>query len=458
MPLDFTDEALFRHHVVSCVLTREMCGEARACVVDTLAACEQRTLCGEPRVVGRRTIYRWLAAFAGEGICGLEPKARAKTASSVVLPERFVEFLRGEKRDDPEASIPEIIRRAEQDGILASIADVDRVTVYRAAVRMGLPLTQKSSKRNTDMRRFVHPHRMRVILADGKHFRVGKRRTKRVVLFFLDDCTRRGLTAVVGPSESTALFLRGLYEVTLHFGFTDVVFLDRGTGFRSHDTRAVIVRLESLLILGTAGYPEGHGKIEAFNKTAWNDLLRGFLAHDIDDDCGALELRCRHYLERMYNTRVHESLDGNSPLGTWDADARPLRFPPSADELRERFVLTETRKVSADNIVQIDGTDYEVPLGHATTVVPVRRNLLGGAVAIVHEQRLVRLHPVDLAANAEARRYGGGPARSDDGHLTGDDLAKPPLTAAARAFHRDYGSLVDKDGGLQKCLVSRICG
>jgi hypothetical protein len=39
---------------------------------------------------------------------------------------------------------------------------------------------------------------MQMVLCDGKHFRAGAARLRRVALFFLDDATRMGLHVVVG--------------------------------------------------------------------------------------------------------------------------------------------------------------------------------------------------------------------------------------------------------------------
>ena len=43
------------------------------------------------------------------------------------------------------------------------------------------------------------------MLADGKHFRAGAARLRRVALFF-DDATRYGLQVLVGTAESSELF------------------------------------------------------------------------------------------------------------------------------------------------------------------------------------------------------------------------------------------------------------
>ena len=49
--------------------------------------------------------------------------------------------------------------------------------------------------------------------------------------------------------------------------------------------------LEMHLVLGTAGYPEGHGKIEKFHQTTWTGVLRGLCRPEIDPEPRALELR-----------------------------------------------------------------------------------------------------------------------------------------------------------------------
>ncbi len=433
--------ALFRHHVISEVEARVLGGEALVDAVLAIAAEAHPLEKGRMRTVSARTLYRWRALWTSGGLVLLEPAARRRTTTSIALPPPLVDFLRVEKGRDPEASVPELLRRAALSGLIEDALSVDRVTAWRACRRMALPLGGKQSKRAADARRFAFPHRMMMVFADGKYFRAGARRTRRIALFFIDDATRRVLGVVVGPSgESSALFLRGLYEVVRRFGLMDVVFLDRGPGFIADDTRRVLVALGKHLVLGRARYPQGHGKIERFNQTAWDDVLRGFDgAVEIDDACGALELRLGHYIEEQYNLRPHESLGGVCPRARWDADERALVWPESDAALREAFVLPESRKVSGDHIVKCSEIAYEVPRGLRLTWIVVRRNVLDGTVSISHEGKLVRLHPVDLAANATAGR-----AR---GEIDPEPERTPPVTAAAMAFLRDLGPVVTSDGG-----------
>jgi hypothetical protein len=443
--LPLSKEAVFRYSVVAMVRARVLAGVDRDEAIADVADKSYATLDGEPREVLRRTLQRWTAAYEARGVPGLEPRARPRTDSSLILKKELLHFITRERGEDKRASIPELLRRAKERGLIESVDAVDRTTVWRAMKRMGLATSRAKRRRDRDMRRFAYPHRMQMLLCDGKRFRAGAHRLKRVAIIYLDDATRRGLDALVGTEEETELFLSGLYSCIKKHGLFDAAFADNGPGFISDDTLAVFASgLKIPFVHGTAGYPEGHGKIERFNQTALADMLRGLDGNPtVDPDCASLTLRFRHYLEHNYNSRPHESLSGCSPQERWDADPRPLRFPESDADLRRCFVLTETREVSADNVVRYGGKIWEVPRGHARTSILIHRQVLDGALHVLHDGRFVRLHPVDMADNAYARRAAEAP-------LGDQDVRTAPTTAAHLSFDRDFAPIVGADGGFAK--------
>lgn len=433
-------EGLYRFRVVSEVLAREQRGEPRAEAIAAVATSPPPPVEGAPGRVGPRTIRRWLAAYEARGLCGLERRVRERTESSVVLPSRLLAFVEEEKRQDVHASLPEIIRRSRELGIVGEAERIDRSTLWRACLRMGVSVVRRSSAKVRDSRRFAYTHRMDMTLSDGKHFRAGASRIRRVAMFFLDDASRYGLEVVVGASESTALFLRGLHRQIQGSGLAGIYYLDHGAGFIAQDTVTVVSQLPALLIHGEKAYPEGHGKIERFHRTAAAALLRSLAGRpDVDPDCGALELRLRHWLREVYNHTPHESLDGQTPWQRFSADDKPLRLPDSLEQLRERFLVRLRRKVANDHVLSVDGIDYEVPRGLAGTVTTAYRQILDGTVSVLLQGRLVRLHPVDLHANAHARR-----ARLQ---ASEEPETVPRRSAADLTFQRDFAPVVGPDGG-----------
>lgn len=437
-----SDEAIFRYQVVSSILVRERNGETRAQAINAMAAITHATSDTKPRKVSARTLRRWLKAFESKGFTGLSPATRQRTNDSEVLAPELLAFFERQKLDDPRASVPELIRRATANNLIPPFNDVDRTTVWRALKRMGIDTTRRKIPGYPDCRRFSFPHRMDMVLCDGKHFRAGVARLRRVALFFLDDATRTVLGVVVGTSESAQLFLRGVFESIQIHGLMSTLYVDNGSGFISTDAIDVLRNLGVLFIHGTPGYPEGRGKIERFNQTATEQLFR-FLDNnpDVNPDCSALELRVRHYLDKQYNRSPHESLGGLTPWFRFQHDRRPLRFHENEERLRKAFVLRDKRRVSRDNVVSLFGRTFELPPGYAGTRIILHRNLLDDSVAILHRDRLIRLAPPNLHANARDKRAKPQPRNQD---MAGLESTK---SSAQILFNHDLSPVVDADGG-----------
>ena len=290
------------------------------------------------------------------------------------------------------------------------------------------------------MRRWRYPHRMQCVLCDGKHFRAGGTRAKRVALFFLDDATRYGLDVIVGPSESTELFLHGLYQLIRQHGLPDLLYLDHGAGFISTDTLAVVEGgLRAWVVHGKAKYPQGHGVIERFHRTAYDQVLRALDgAAEVDADDQALTLRLRHYLQH-YNDTPHETLAGDTPRQRWE-QGRALRFPANEADLYRRFVVRQSRKVSADHVIKMDGRLWQAPRGLGDGWVEVVRHVLDARLWVLYQGRMVELAVLDPHANATDRR---GTVHNES-PLPCEGV---PHTAASHAYDQDFLPLVDADGG-----------
>ncbi len=440
--LEPSPQALFRYQAISQVLLRESWGEDRAEAVRKVAGQPLVGPDGELLRVSSRSLYRWLAAYQQGGFEALAPVDRSGAGSRAVSDE-LLAFFQDEKQADPRVSIPELIRRAREVGKIDPQQPLDRTTVWRRLRQAGVSTHRRKVVPHSPARRFAYPHRMELTLCDGKHFRAGAARRKRVALFFLDDATRFALNVVVGPSESASLFLRGLYQSILQYGFMRALYVDHGSGFIANDSIEVLRRLEVLFIHGRVAYPQGRGKVERLHRTASEQLLRLLDGRaEIDPDCSALELRLGHYLEQRYNRTPHESLGKDSPLERFQADPVSLRFAPSQPDLERAFVLHLRRRVSPDHVVSVGGVGYETPPGCAGDRPTLRRNLLDQTVQMLHEGRLVRLSPLDAQANARRPRSGSRPQPAES-----TSQPDPPASSAEMAFRRDLGPIVDDEGG-----------
>jgi len=438
MPPTREETSVDRYAAVALVLAKVAAGESFSRAVIKVAKSGLIGLNGQRIKPSRRTLQRWVKTHQEGGLKALEPKSRATDRPSWVLTDDFLRHLVNVKTLDVDASIPEVIRQAEQHGIDTS--KIRRVSVWRAARRLNLPIFSKKGIEEEDMHRFAYPHRMQMVLCDGKYFRAGVTGRKRVVITFLDDCSRFALGAVVGPSESADLFLAGLFLVLRRWGKMSTLYLDRGSGFIARAVALICARLNIGLVHGTAGYAPGRGKIERYHRTLNKDLLRSYRANPaIDPAFGALTLRVEHYLKNIYNRSEHDGLGKDmTPEGRFLSDGLPLRPYDDLDFVRRQFVVTRRRKVAKDNIVMVKSVPYEVPRGHAGKTVDVFRHVLDGTISIVHEGRLVELSKVDLVLNAMSPRAKRRPK---------PEVAPRPMpTAATMAFEKDHQPLVGEAG------------
>jgi len=434
--------AVTRYAAVSLALAKVAAGMTLASAVRATAAQCVLDHHGRAKRLSRRSLYRWVAAFKDGGLDALADRPRTSSAPTRVLPAAFVDFLVTEKTSDIDASLPEVIKRAVARDVIKE-GEVSRSSVWRCAVKLNLPLFTDKGFGKEDKRRFAYPHRMMMVITDGKKFKAGVKRKRRVSMTFLDDSSRYGLSGVVGFTETSVLFLRGLWKVIEKWGLMSTVFIDNGSGFTSGDSKQVCAKLGIALIYGTEAYPEGHGKIEKYHQKLIAELLRGLDGNpDVDPAPAALEHRLVHYVTEVYNRDGHESLASDTPEKRFLEDPMPLR-PADLVEIRKLFILTKKRRVSRDHVVKVKGKLYETPAGYAGKIIKVFHHVLDGTVQMLHEQRLIRLAAPDLALNAISRRS-APPAREDE------TCRVPPKTSGMLAYEKDFAPVVGADGGFKE--------
>ncbi len=429
------DVALCRYLVVAEVCAAIVGGLGKSAAVKAVAERFHLDLVGRVRRHGVRTLWRWLADWEKGGLKELTRspgKARAST-----LPVRFLELLLKLKGDSPDIAVPEVIRIARATGVIAEDERVDRTTVWRYCRRRDLPTRRRNASKRDRQRPWRFASRMQCVLADGKHFRAGSVRARRVAIFFLDDATRFILAAVVGTSESAALALRGLRKVISRWGLMTCFYVD--LGFDTLDLARACAALRVALILGTKRYPEARGGLERFNRTAEEQLLCGWPGNPaIDPELVALERRVEHWAMEQYNHTPHEALAHETPASRFHADRRPLAIPEGQTAIDEAFVTSFTRRVTNHNCVSIDGVLWEMPLGHRREEVTIFRNMITGTLSVLHQGVRTTIKPADLTHNAHERRQALPQGEPEE--------PAPRKTAADLAWDRDHQPLTDDDG------------
>ena len=140
--------------------------------------------------------------------------------------------------------------------------------------------------------------------------------------------------------------------------------MDHGPGFVSEDTASVMARLRIRLIHGTPAYPEGHGKVERFHRTEFEQLLRLLdgvhFWVPVKQAQELLELGAMEPLDLAVSLRV-----GGCAMNEPDAQARHDRGGVLGDE--------------AWAVVHEQGPEEAVTLDKPVQAVEEKAGTLGGA-------------------------------------------------------------------------------
>jgi putative transposase len=341
------EEALWRYSLIrEAADPRLSCGE-RGALVRSLAARLHAHPSGELRSVGRSTLDDWIRAYRTGGFAGLAPRQRASVPRT---PRALLEQAETLRRENPARTAAQIQRiiAAANGGVGPS-----QSTVERHLRRQGLTRAALTGERQA-FGRFEASGPNERWIADCLHGPTIEGR--RAILFcVLDDHSRAVVGAGFAHAESTVRLEGVLRSAFQARGLCDRLYVDNGAPYASRQLARVCAALGIRLTHSTPGRPQGRGKIERFFRTLRQEVLVELDAHP---RLGLAELErvLQAWIEQVYHRRVHSETKA-TPLERFSAFTP--RYP-TAEELREAFLWSETRLVTKTATVSLLGNRYEV--------------------------------------------------------------------------------------------------
>jgi len=181
------------------------------------------TIPGSTRTrVAPETLRHWLKDYRRGGFDALLPKGRADRGRSRALPQAVADALVGLKDEQPELSIPQLIRAVQQSGAAPQALALPPSTVHRLLSRAGLMHKASAEVIAQDRRRFAFAHAGQMWMSDVMHGPSvavpGRGRRKCYLIAFLDDATRVVPYCAFALSENTQAFLPVFKQALLRRG------------------------------------------------------------------------------------------------------------------------------------------------------------------------------------------------------------------------------------------------
>ena len=369
-----THKALLRYQAISAFLALEPPRGQRRQVLEQLAQKTWQLPDGRTVRFSANTLKTWVRRYRRGGLPALEDAPRPKPGVQVLTEEQMT-LLVELKKEIPARSLDRLIHIAEEMGLVPR-GVVRRSTLHRVLQAHGVSGRPRSAATTTDLDRFEAAAPNDLWQSDmlaGPWLpdpqRPGKQR--RAWLYaFLDDhsrCLLAGRFAFKGSLPALELVFR---EALRRHGVPRRVYYDNGGVYRSHHMRQVVGHLGIHKLVFTQPYrPQGHGKIEAFNRLCTSAFIAEVKASAITT-LEELNAAFQAWVDLEYNQRVHGETN-EAPLPRWRAGAHAIRHVDEA-KLRAAFQWSTERKADRAGILSLDNTRFQVSAALAGKKVEVR--------------------------------------------------------------------------------------
>jgi transposase InsO family protein len=369
-----TQKALFRYQVISAYFALDPPRGKRRLVLEQLAAKTWMLQSGEFITVKAETIRYWLRMYRTGGFEALKDKPRSDRGIRSI-PQDLIEQACKLKLQVPERSIERIIAIMENMQ-LAPPNLLRRSTLHRALQARGLSKRKLSIPDRQDLDRFQADYANDLWQADMLHGpwlpdpkQSGKMR--RAYLYaFIDDASRLlldGRFSFKGDLPALELVLKRALQ---RYGKPSRIYYDNAMVFKAKHMQILCAELGIHKPIHTTPYrPQGHGKIEAFNRFCINNFIAEVKVSKIKT-LDQLNEAFFAWVHEEYNQRKHSEL-GMSPKKRWLRDASRIEYIDE-EKIRMAFLWRELRTPDKTAIIKLFNRSYKVSSSLAKRRVEVR--------------------------------------------------------------------------------------
>jgi len=336
--------------------------------------------------ISRKTGYKWLARFLGEGEAGLQDRGRRPRASPWVTPAAMEAAVLRVREDHPAWGGRKIRARLQALGWVA----VPAASTITAILQRHGQIDPAESQKHRAWQRFEAAAPNDLWQMDFKgHFAAAQGRCHPLTV--LDDHSRYALGLEACGNEQTGTVKERLRRIFRRYGLPRKMLMDNGSPWGSdwaHPYTPLTVWLLKLGVqVGHSGpyHPQTLGKDERFHRTLKAELLTY---------CQGLELpQCQPRFDAwrlVYNLeRPHEALGLAVPASRYRVS--PRSFPETLTPV-EYGPDDQVRKVQAEGWISFRGQGFHLGRAFRGEAVALRPTSSDGVWEVVFcSQRITKI-------------------------------------------------------------------
>lgn len=348
--------ALFRYGIIAPLVTKgTVTPEERGQFFRDAAKKKYVNINGDLVTVSDGTVYRYYRNYMEGGFDALKPIARSDVGKMRKLDDDTMAQIKYIHQEYPRLPCTLIYRKLLDNGtITRTDVSLSTITRYMKSIKDTERMPGK------EMLRYELQHINEVWYGDssvGPYLRNGKKRIKTWIIALIDDASRMIVGIDIFLNDNYVNLLSVIRSAVIRYGKPKCMKFDNGASYRSHQMEMLGARMGTAISYAPPRTPVGKAKIERWFRTMKDHWMAGLNMNDFED-LDQLRQSLLSYVQE-YNQTPHESLDMKTPQDRFYSESH-LIYRFDQERIDKTFLLEEERKVSADNIVIINNTAYEV--------------------------------------------------------------------------------------------------
>lgn len=361
--------------------------------------------------VSEVTLGRWYYKYQEQGFEGLLPQKRCDTGRSRKLDDDMMEQIKHLKQQYPRLPATLVHQNLFENGTIKR-KEISLSTVTRYINQLKL---ENKLATNSEMRRYERVHINEVWYSDsstGLYLKTQGKKKKVWIIAVIDDASRMITGIDVFFNDNYLNVMSVLKSAVTKFGKPKILTLDNGAPYKNKQMSLLAARIGMVLNYNQPYTPVGKAKIERWFKTMKQQWMASLNMNDFSS-IDQLRTSLFAYVKK-YNQTLHSSLENMSPMDRFFNEA-PLIKRLSDEQLDKYFLLELERRVSADNVITIANTEYEVDYRYSKQRITIRYSpdmkdvfLVNGHTGELEELKLLNKHDNSHIKRQKVSLTGGG--------------------------------------------------
>lgn len=365
---------------------------------------------GEDTKIATSTLERWYYNYKNKGFDALMPIRRCDTGRSRKLDEDITEQIKYLKEEYPRIPATLIYQKLVDNGTIIK-GDISLSTINRYINQLKL---ENKYSNNKEMKRYEREHINEVWCGDssvGPYIKVEGNKRRVYIIALIDDASRYITGIDIFFNDNFVNLMSVLKSAVTRFGKPKILNFDNGASYKNKQMELLAARIGTIINYCAPYTPQSKAKIERWFRTLKDQWMSQLNMNDfktLDD----VRISLNSYVN-SYNQYVHSSLNGLSPQDRFFKESHMIKRL-SSDEIEKSFLLEYERRVSADNVVMIDGTEYEVDYRYSKQKITLRYSPDLSKIYVVDkntdeltEIKLLNKHDNSVAKRKKVKLSGG---------------------------------------------------